>query len=192
MHFSEHPPHQPDTAKIIIAGGLGVGKTTLIGSISEIPPLRTEALMTAGSVAHDNLVGVEGKTTTTVAMDFGRVTLSNDLILFLFGTPGQDRFQYMWDEIARGAVGVVVLVDTRRFDMSWGAVDYWEERGIPFAVVVNQFDSAAPYPLDQVRHALALDDDVPVLHCDARNHDSCRQALITLVQHALSDRLTPA
>ncbi|MPZ85557.1 MAG: ATP-binding protein [Actinophytocola sp.] len=179
--------------KIVIAGGFGVGKTTLVGSVSEVPPLRTEELITEASSGVDDMSGVETKTTTTVALDFGRITINPELILYLFGTPGQDRFWFMWDELAHGALGAVVLADTRRLDTCFPAVDFFERRGLPFVVGVNCFDDAYRYGTEEVRTALDLDPQVPVLLCDARERDSTKQVLVTLMHHVMSaTRLTSA
>jgi signal recognition particle receptor subunit beta len=175
----------PYAIKILIAGGFGAGKTTMVGSVSEIEPLRTEEIITAESVGIDDLAGVEGKTTTTVAMDFGRITLGEGLVLYLFGTPGQDRFWFMWDELSLGAIGAVVLADTRRLSDCFAAIDYFERRGTPFIVAVNCFEGAKQYEPADVRIALDLEDEVPVLLCDARRKDSSKQALITLVEYVL-------
>ncbi|HLK00498.1 MAG TPA: ATP/GTP-binding protein [Streptosporangiaceae bacterium] len=172
--------------KILLAGGFGVGKTTLVGAVSEIKPLRTEELLTEGSLRSDSTVGVEQKTTTTVAMDFGRISLRSDLVLYLFGTPGQQRFWFMWDELAIGALGAVVLADTRRLADSFPAIDYFERRDIPFIVALNNFDGARRYDAEDVRAALDLDPGLPIVHCDARSRDSSKQVLIALVQHVLS------
>ncbi|HEX4221832.1 MAG TPA: ATP/GTP-binding protein [Pseudonocardiaceae bacterium] len=187
-HDNDGVPRQSDTAKIVIAGGFGVGKTTLICSVSEIEPMVTEASLTVNSVGVDDLDGAQDKRTTTVAMDFGRITF-DALVLFLFGTPGQDRFKFMWDDIARGAVGVVILVDTRKLADGFGAIDYFEHQGVPFIIAVNQFDLAVQYDVSEVRRALALDDGVPIVNCDARDRASCRQVLVSLVDHALARRL---
>ncbi|MGK5631882.1 GTP-binding protein [Streptomyces sp. URMC 123] len=179
------PAVEPVTFKILVAGGFGVGKTTLVGSVSEIKPLLTEELLTEAGRPVDSLAGVEGKRTTTVAMDFGRITLRDDLVLYLFGTPGQDRFWFLWDELARGALGAVVLADTRRLDNCFAAVDYFERRGIPFTVAVNCFDGADRYPVETVRDALDLDPGVPLLLCDARDRESAKEVLVSVVEHAM-------
>ena len=179
------PPVEPVTLKILVAGGFGVGKTTLVGAVSEIKPLRTEEVLTEAGRPVDDTSGVEGKHTTTVAMDFGRITLRDDLVLYLFGTPGQDRFWFLWDELAQGSLGAVVLVDTRRLEESFAAVDYFERRGIPFTVGVNCFEGAQQYGPDTIRDALDLDAAVPVLLCDARQRESARDVLISVVEHAM-------
>ena len=172
--------------KILIAGGFGVGKTTLVGAISEVRPLHTEEALTSASVGLDDLSGVGGKTTTTVAMDFGRITIGKHLVLYLFGTPGQARFWFMWDELSYGALGAVVLADTRRLGDSFPSVDYFEKRQVPFVVAINCFDGAPHYDPRDVRIALDLDPSVPAVLCDARQRDSVRQVLITLVEHVLA------
>ena len=182
---SDAPASMPLAVKILVAGGFGVGKTTLVGSVSEIQPLRTEELLTERGVGVDDLAGVESKHTTTVAMDFGRITLREDLVLYLFGTPGQDRFWFMWDELALGALGAVVLADTRRLADCFPSVDYFERRRVPFVIGVNCFDEAVGYRPEEVAGALALGPDVPVVLCDARDRNSGRDVLITLVEHVL-------
>ncbi|MDQ8703404.1 ATP/GTP-binding protein [Streptomyces sp. LHD-70] len=177
---------EPVTLKILVAGGFGVGKTTLVGTVSEIKPLRTEEALTEAGRPVDDTAGVETKSTTTVAMDFGRITLRQDLVLYLFGTPGQDRFWFLWDELAQGSLGAVVLADTRRLEDCFAAVDYFERRGIPFAVGVNCFEGAARYPEDMVRQALDLDEQVPVVLCDARDRESVKAVLVTVVRHAMA------
>lgn len=179
------PPRKAASTKIVIAGGFGVGKTTLVGSVSEIQPLRTEALVTNESKGVDNLDAVPSKHTTTVAMDFGRLTLGEDLILYLFGTPGQRRFWFMWDDLCLGAIGAIVIVDTARLDESFSPLDYFEAKGLPFIVAVNQFDGLEQYTLDQVKSALSLPPEVPIIAIDARDRDSSKAALIRVTEYAL-------
>ncbi len=177
------------STKIVIAGGFGVGKTTLVGSVSEIVPLRTEALVTNESDGVDDLAATPSKATTTVAMDFGRLTLAEDIVLYLFGTPGQRRFWFMWDDLCLGAIGAIVLVDTARLDESFAPLDYFESKGLPFIVAVNEFDGAPQHPLHEIAQALALPPHVPIMSIDARERASAKSALIRVTEYALQ-RLT--
>ncbi|WP_016908573.1 GTP-binding protein [Streptomyces xiaopingdaonensis] len=179
-------PNVTTAVKILVVGHFGVGKTTCIGSISEIEPLRTEEEITEASVNYDDLSGTPDKTTTTVAMDFGRLTLSDQVVLYLFGTPGQERFKEMWEDLSRGALGALVLVDPERLDESFAVLDLVERFGLTYTVGVNRFQGTNIYPLEEVREALALSDDTPVVPCDVRDEKAAAQALITLVNHLLS------
>ena len=179
------------STKIVVAGGFGVGKTTLVGSVSEIKPLRTEALVTNESEGVDDLDAVPTKATTTVAMDFGRITLAEDLVLYLFGTPGQRRFWFMWDDLCRGAIGAIVLVDTTRLNEAFSPLDYFEAKGIPFIVCVNEFEGTQKYPMSEIREALALPNEVPLMAVDARDRASAKEALVRVTEFAL-EQLTRA
>ncbi|WP_225823270.1 GTP-binding protein [Streptomyces naphthomycinicus] len=177
----------PIATKIVVAGGFGVGKTTLVTSVSEITPLQTEALMTEASEGTDDLSATPGKLTTTVAMDFGRLTLDDDLVLYLFGTPGQQRFWFMWDDLVRGAIGAVVMADTRRLKDCFPALDYFESCGLPYVVAVNHFDDSERFEPEDVREALTIPAHIPVMIMDARRRISAIETLLALVGHALDE-----
>jgi signal recognition particle receptor subunit beta len=191
MAYNDGSELFPTAVKLLIAGGFGVGKTTFVGSVSEIEPLSTEELITAASIGTDSLAGVEDKSTTTVAFDFGRITIDSHHVLYLFGTPGQERFWFMWDELSNGALGAVVLADTRRLEACFEAVDFFERRGIHFLVAVNEFDGAFHYKPEEVRAALKLKPHVPVVLCNARDSRSATSVLVDLIKHLLAVTMSP-
>lgn len=185
---SDHGDAAPLAVKVLVAGGFGVGKTTMVGAVSEVTPLHTEEYLTHASVGVDDLDLVAGKSTTTVALDFGRITINSDVVLYLFGTPGQERFWFMWNDLVNGAMGAVVLVDTRRLDVSFASIDFFESRGMPFVVGVNCFHGARDRTSEEIRAALDLDPQVPLVLCDARDRTSSRDVLLALIDHLMAEQ----
>ncbi|MDQ0790403.1 ATP/GTP-binding protein [Streptomyces sp. B3I8] len=185
------PAQTAQAVKILIAGGFGVGKTTMVGAVSEVAPLHTEEYLTRASVGVDNLAGIDAKTTTTVALDFGRITINDELVVYLFGTPGQERFWFMWNDLVHGALGAVVLADTRRLEASFASIDFFESRGIPFVVAVNCFHNVRDRTPAEIRAALDLDPHVPLVMCDARERADGRDVLLALIEHLMARHSTP-
>ncbi|CAG6397814.1 ATP/GTP-binding protein [Streptomyces cocklensis] len=189
---SDHGGADPLAVKVLIAGGFGVGKTTMVGAVSEVAPLHTEEYLTHAGIGVDDLELVDGKSTTTVALDFGRITINGELVLYLFGTPGQERFWFMWNDLVDGAMGAIVLVDTRRLDVSFASIDFFESRGVPFVVGVNCFHGVRDRTAQEIRAALDLDPGVPLVLCDARDRTSGRDVLLALIDHLMADQPDPS
>ncbi|WP_405009118.1 GTP-binding protein [Kitasatospora sp. NBC_01539] len=183
QHADLLPATAATAVKVVIVGGFGVGKTTLVGSVSEIRPLTTEETMTQAGAGIDDTAGVERKTSTTVAMDFGRISISDELVLYVFGTPGQERFWFLWNGLFEGALGAVVLVDTRRLEVSFDVIGRLEDRGVPFVVAANTFPESPAYPTEELRAALDLPPEVPIVACDARTRESSRDVLMALMRY---------